>query len=132
MSRAARILSLAAAVMAMAAAPAAAQSARATVTASATVVEPISFVAGPSTVAATRSAIDVTTPVAVQGRAAHVVQVLAADDDQPQIRASVGPRSEHVAENGATASAYDVRLRVSRDAAARGPQPLRYVVATVN
>jgi len=131
MSRSARILLAAAAMVMAAAAPAAAQSARGTVTASATVVEPIGFVAGPSTVAASRGAIDVTTPVAVRGRAAHVVMVVRASDAQPPVSAAVRPHPRAASPLGATESAYDVRLHLA-------PQPpgataaVTYVVSTVN
>ena len=129
MSRASVLLATLALIAA--ARPAAAQSARATVTASATVVEPIAFAAGPSTVAATRRAIDVTTPVAVRGRAAHVVQVVRADDAQPRIDAAVRPHAAETSANGATVRAWDVRVRLS---AADAPHPaaVTYVIATVN
>jgi hypothetical protein len=132
MSRAARILLAAAAMAIAAAAPAAAQSARATVTASATVVEPLAFAAGPSTVAAARGAIDVTTPVAVRGRAAHVVQVVRASDAQPPVRAAVHLRERSAAPDAPTVSAYDVRLHLAAQTAAGGPATITYVVSTVN
>ena len=132
MSRAARILLAAIALTMAAAAPAAAQAARATVTASATVVEPISLAAGPSTVAASRHAIDVTTPVAVGGRAAHVVQVLRAGDGQTRLQAAVHPHGGGTAANGATTSAYDVRLRLSPEVASGAAAAVTYVVSTVN
>lgn len=131
MSRSARTLLAAAAMMLAAAMPAAAQSARGTVTASATVVEPIGFVAGPSTVAASRGAIDVTTPVAVRGRAAHVVKVVRAGDTQPDATAAVHPLPRTPSPAGATESAYDVRLRFPpRPASA--PSAVTYVISTIN
>ena len=132
MSRAAHVLVAAAALVRAAAAPAAAQSARATITASATVVEPIAFAAGPSTIAAARGAIDVTTPVSVRGRAAHVVQVIRASSGSPSVRATVKGRGTETQANGATSSAYDVRLRLARETAAAGPSAVTYVVSTVN
>jgi hypothetical protein len=131
MSRSARILLAAAAMLMAAAVPAAAQSARGTVTASATVVEPIGFMAGPSTVAASRGAIDVTTPVAVRGRAAHVVEVVRASDTQPPVSAAVRPHPRAISPAGATESAYDVRLRLApQQPGARAA--VTYVVSTVN
>ncbi|HSU12508.1 hypothetical protein [Longimicrobium sp.] len=132
MSRSARILLAAAAMILAAAVPAAAQSARGTVTASATVVEPIGFAAGPSTVASSRRAIDVTTPVAVRGRAAHVVQVVRAGDAQPRIDAAVRPHPRATSAAGATESAYDVRLRVTPRLAGDPPSAVTYVISTVN
>ena len=132
MSRAARVLAAASALTLAAAAPAAAQSARATMTASATVVEPIGFSAGPSTVSAGRGAIDVTTPVSVRGRAAHVVQVIRAAGVAPALRATVQGRGAQTQANGATSSAYDVRLRVARETAAAGPSAVTYVISTLN
>jgi hypothetical protein len=132
MSRIARILLFAVALTMAAAVPAAAQAARATITASATVVEPISFAAGPSTVAASRRAIDVTTPVAVRGRAAHVVQVVRAPEDRPRVQATVRPHGGGTAANGATTRDYDVRLRLSAESAAGEPAAVTYVVSTVN
>jgi hypothetical protein len=131
MSRSARILLAAAAMMMAAAAPAAAQSARGTVTASATVVEPIGFVAGPSTVAASRGAIDVTTPVAVQGRAAHVVKVVRASDAQPPVATAIRPHPRATSPFGATESAYDVRLRLPPQQPG-APAAVTYVISTVN
>jgi hypothetical protein len=132
MSRAAHVLVAAAGLILATAAPAAAQSARATITASATVVEPIAFAAGPSTVAAARGAIDVTTPVSVRGRAAHVVQVIRANGEPTAIRATVSGRGTETQANGATSSAYDVRLRLARETAAAGPSAVTYVVSTLN
>ncbi|HEX6749427.1 MAG TPA: hypothetical protein VF092_19180 [Longimicrobium sp.] len=130
MSRATHLFLAAIALIAIAR-PATAQAARATITASATVVEPIAFAAGPSTVAATRRAIDVTTPVAVRGRAAHVVQVVRADDAQPRIDAAVRPHVRVTSPNGASVRAYDVRLRLSAADAPR-PAAVTYVISTVN
>jgi hypothetical protein len=128
MSRASRILLAAACLSVAAAVPAGAQSARATITASATVVEPISFAAGRSTISSARHAIDVTTPVAVRGRAAHVVQVVRGDA-RPS---AVHPRARATDANGATATAYDVRLRVAADERPRAPETVTYVISTVN
>jgi hypothetical protein len=126
------ILALAAAAaLSLAAAPsAAAQTARATVTASATVVEPISLATGPSTVSATRGAIDVSTPVSVKGKAAHVVQVIRAEE--PAMRATVRGRAAQTQANGATARDWEVRLRLAREQAASGPAAVTYVVSTLN
>ncbi|HEX8906922.1 MAG TPA: hypothetical protein VF771_18875, partial [Longimicrobiaceae bacterium] len=127
------LLLLATAMAMIAARPAAAQTARATVTASATVVEPIAFAAGPSTVAATRSSIDVTTPVAVRGRAAHVVQVVRAGDGQPRVQAAVHPHATFARDDAKPReSEYDVRLRLSRSVAASGTAAVTYVISTVN
>ncbi|HEU4557318.1 MAG TPA: hypothetical protein VFS20_05690 [Longimicrobium sp.] len=132
MSKATRALATAFALLLAVAAPAAAQSARAAMTASATVVEPIGLMAGPSTVSSMRGAIDVTTPVSVRGRAAHVMQVIRASDATPNVRASVQGRGAQTRANGATSSAYDVRLRVARATAAAGPAAVTYVISTLN
>jgi hypothetical protein len=131
MSRFALVLA-AATALALAASPAAGQTARATITASATVVEPISMATGPSTVSATRGMIDVTTPVAVRGRAAHVVQVIRASDAEPPVCAAVRGRGAETQANGATVSAWDVRLRLARQTAASGPAAVTYVISTLN
>src|SRR5690348_10561987 len=112
MNRAASAFAAAAALILAAAAPAAAQSARATLTASATVVEPISLDAGASTVSATSGSIDVTTPVSVRGRAAHVVQVVRASAAEAPVRDAVLGHGARTQPNGATVSAWDVRLRL--------------------
>ncbi|HET7234383.1 MAG TPA: hypothetical protein VFJ16_30495 [Longimicrobium sp.] len=131
MRRAAPVLAAAAALIA-AATPAAAQSARASMSASATVVEPISFATGASTISSTRGSIDVTTPVAVRGRAAHVVQVIRAGAAEPPVRGAVRGHGTQTQPNGATVSAYDVRLRLAREAAASGPSAVTYVISTLN
>lgn len=128
MSRAFRILLAAASLAVAAAVPAAAQSARATITASATVVEPISFATGRSTVSSAHHAIDVTTPVAVRGRAAHVVQVVRGDARASALR----PRARAADASGATATAYDARLRVAVDGPPHAPETVTYVISTVN
>lgn len=132
MNRAAPVLAAAAALILAAATPAAAQSVRASLTASATVVEPISLDAGASTVSATRGSIDVTTPVSVRGRAAHVVQVVRASGAEPPVRAAVRGHGIQTQPNGAAVSAYDVRLRLARNAAASGPSAVTYIVSTLN
>lgn len=132
MNRAASAFAAASALILAAAAPAAAQSARATLTASATVVEPISLAAGASTVSATRGSIDVTTPVSVRGRAAHVVQVIRASGAEPPFHDAVLGHGARTQPNGATVSAWDVRLRLAREAAASGPTAVTYIVSTLN
>jgi len=132
MNRAASAFAAAAALIVAAAAPAAAQSARATMTASATVVEPISLAAGASTVSATRATIDVTTPVSVRGRAAHVVQVVRASGAEPPVHGAVRGHGMRTQPNGASASTYDVRLRMAKHDAASGPSSVTYIVSTLN
>jgi Cu/Zn superoxide dismutase len=111
-----RIALAAAAMMLAAAAPAAAQSAHATVTASVTVVEPVGADVGRTTVASTRGGIDVTTPLAVRGRAAHVVEVV--EDGQATVRSREDARGA-------------VHVRLAR-ADADEPKSLTFVVATIN
>ncbi|HET7463051.1 MAG TPA: hypothetical protein VFJ82_17495 [Longimicrobium sp.] len=131
MRRAAPAFAAAAALILARATPTAAQSARATMTASATVVEPISLAAGTSTVSATRGTIDVTTPVSVRGRAAHVVQVVRASGAEPPVRGAVRGHGMRTQPNGATESDWEVRLRLARQAA-NGPSAVTYVVSTLN
>jgi len=111
--------------------PARAQSAAGRVTASATVVEPISLQVGRSTAAAARGgAIDVTTPLAVGGGAAHVVRVV---EGASSIMA---PQRTPAAANTASGdgkpdgAAWSVRLPPP----ARGDaeRAVTYVVATIN
>lgn len=132
MNRAASAFAAAAALILAAAVPAAAQSARATITASATVVEPISLSAGASTVSATRGTIDVTTPVSVRGRAAHVVQVIRASGAEPPVRGAIRGHGMQTQPNGATASTWDARLRIAKQDAASGPSAVTYIVSTLN
>jgi Cu/Zn superoxide dismutase len=111
-----KIALAAAAMMLAAAAPAAAQSVRASLTASATVAEPMGAELGRTTVATTRSGIDVTTPLAVRGRVAHVVQVV--EDGEATLRSREDARG-----------ALHVRLA---SADADEPRSLTFVVATIN
>lgn len=94
--------------------------ARASVTASATVVERIDFRAGPSSVAVQPDgALDVSTPVAVQGPAPYVVRVL-----------RTGPRgSSTVDSSKAGGDAFTVLLTARRE---EEPTSLTYVIATIN
>lgn len=126
-----RACTLAAILLLMTLAPARAQSAAGRVTASATVVEPISLQVGRSTAAAARGgAIDVTTPLAVGGSAAHVVRVVegASSILAPQrTPAAVKTASGDAKPDGA---AWSVRIPApSRGDAERA---VTYVVATIN
>ncbi len=132
MSRIARVLAAAAALTFIATIPAMAQTARASITASATVVEPISLASGPSTVSSSRASIDVTTPISVRGRAAHVVQVIRASEQTPPVRSTVRGRGAETQANGATVSGYDVKLSLDPRAAASAPAAVTYVVSTLN
>lgn len=111
MHRSSRLLLLAAVLPLLGARPARAQAARATVTASATVVERIGVDAGTTTLARSAHGIDVTTPLAVRGRA-FVVEVEEDGRRRPMRR-----------------SASDVRLTVAPSAA---PKAVTYVVSTMS
>ena len=120
----------AAMVLGLRAAPAAAQSAGARMTASVTVVERVGIAPGATTVAASRSGhLDVTTPLAVQGRAATVVHVIEGDPSDvshPPLNAVVRPTTR--ASDQHPDAAYTARHRIS-------PAPraaVTYVVSTVN
>lgn len=126
------------ALLICAAAPAAAQSsARAVVSASVTVVEPISFAAGPSTVAAPgirADAVDVTTPLSIDTRAAYVLHVIEGEGPEG---ARATPRPDRPTSTrkapGGKETAYGARVKLgeaSSDGTARAA--VTYVISTVN
>ena len=121
---------------ALGAAPAAAQSAGARMTASATVVERIGFAAGPSRVALGRGGhIDVTTPLALQGRAAIVVHVVEGEPRDAPASSALRPAAPTTAAGSTAGAAYTARLRLPRAPSAGTEDTkasLTYVISTVN
>lgn len=127
------LIAAAALLSALCATPAAAQSASARMTASATVVERVGFAAGPSSVAFARGGhIDVTTPLALQGRAATVVHVIQGDPaDAPRAI----PSTAAIDSRSATGTGYTARLRLPRPPSEEtedAKASITYVVSTVN
>jgi hypothetical protein len=126
-----RACALAAVLLLIALTPARAQGAAGRVTASATVVEPISLRVGRSTAAAAHGgAIDVTTPLAVGGSAAHVVRVVAGASSILAPQRTPAAASTASGDGKPESAAWSVRLPPpSRGDAERA---VTYVVATIN
>jgi hypothetical protein len=126
----------AAMLLGLRAGPAAAQSASARVTASVTVVERVGIAPGATTIAAGRNGhLDVTTPLAIQGRAAtvlHVIEGNPSEASHPPLSAVVR-RADRA--SGEHADAFTARHRIS-PAPPSIPGDTRaavtYVVSTVN
>ncbi|HEX8691617.1 MAG TPA: hypothetical protein VF746_04285 [Longimicrobium sp.] len=131
----ASLTAAAALLAALGTAPAAAQGASARMTASATVVERVSFAAGPSRVAFDRGGhIDVTTPLALQGRAAIVVHVLEGEPGAAPASSPLRPAPTTPA-GSTTGTGYTTRLRLPRPpgtGAGNTKASLTYVISTVN